>query len=471
MKVGLIGSHLSGLTARGEVGYETRQIQKACVSRGHHFLFIDPEKTTCGVNSEGCFARFASDEYQSVCMTELDVLIVRRTAGMIDEILDFLKFSQIANRDLLIVDPIESMGRPTSKVEAIAKRSLDYLSQPNTQVLRKIDDLDEDFSFPLVAKPMYGTGGKGVVRCENINDLNDALEQSYDQYSGYATIVQEDVTGINEYRVLVVNGKGLGCVSKPKPMEGIARNSTFVDEFEQYEGANRFKLMRFAERISLYMGQFLSGVDIIENDGRFYVIECNRNPQFENFDFATKSRSAPAIVEEIENIRHATSPKNQKRDRKIEESSVKKPTIFIGSSKEGLPVAEVLQWSLENSEQYETALWNQGAFKPSSTGFQSITKALEEYDFAIFCLTADDKTTYREMDVVTARDNVVFEAGLFIGALGADKVFLLVSTESIPKVPTDLNGVNLITWTPHSNGNLRSALGKAVVEIRDQMET
>jgi len=451
-----------------EFGYETSQLQKTFMAKGHTVFLIDPEKVTCGTNSLGCFARFRVEEDQIIDVNELDVVIIRRTSGMIDEIIDFAKFATKANENLFIVDSIESMGRPTSKVESISKRA-GAIPQPKTQVLHDVNDLDEGFQFPLISKPMFGTGGKGVVLCKDVQELQTEIEANYAGYSGYATIVQNDVTGDFEYRVVVVNGVALGCVSKPAPEIGIARNADNVPEFSEYSGVNKSKIMQFAERVSLYMGHYFSGVDIVERHGELFVLECNRNPQFQNFDFATKTRTAVSMVDAIEKSKHSEQKRKPERPEMLDNSSVRKPTIFIGSSSEGLPIAEAMQWGLERSNTVETTIWTQGVFTPSSTGFHSLNGAVQDYDYAIFCITADDKAVYREVDVLTARDNVIFEAGLFMGALGAEKVFLLASSELMPKIPTDLSGVNLVMWHPHTNGSLKSALGKAIVEIRDAM--
>src|SRR5690606_18070246 len=55
----------------------------------------------------------------------------------------------------------------------------------------------------------------------------------------------------------------------------------------------------------------------------------------------------------------------------------------------------------------------------------------------------DDKSFIRDSEYNTVRDNVVLELGMFIGALGLEKCFILVpkSVETVFRLPTDLAGV------------------------------
>jgi glutathione synthase/RimK-type ligase-like ATP-grasp enzyme len=466
MKIGIVGSQLVR-RKNGAVGYETDTLRKAFRIRGHDVVLIDVSQTTIGVIEGDAFAR-AKTEQVTHKASEFDALLVRRTLGGVDAILDFCRFAQLANPNVFVADPLDTLVRGASKVESIAKRA-GARWQPDTQILSDIEDLDERFAFPLVSKPMYDTKGKGVTLCNDKSDLEEQLAADYGRYAGYSILVQPDITGQREYRVVVVDGVALGVCSKPAPVADgvIARNSDNVSEFNRYEGANVLEVAKFAEKVALKSGLFLCGIDIIERDGHFYVLECNRNPQFQNFDFTLGIRTADHVAKAVEDALDRVSLRDPKKDKPIDNTAEKHIRMFIGSSTEGLKIAETIQWGLHRTSDIETSVWHQDVFRPTKSAFSDLVSSTKEFDYAVFCITADDQLRYREQDILAPRDNVIFEAGLFIGALGAERVFLVVSTDAGAKIPTDLSGVNLIMWKPQKSGNLRSALGPAIVEIRE----
>lgn len=117
-----------------------------------------------------------------------------------------------------------------------------------------------------------------------------------------------------------------------------------------------------------------------------------------------------------------------------------KPTIFIASSSEALPVAEAVHIKLE--QEMRVKLW-ENAFDLSSITITSLIGKTKETDYAVFVFHPDDKTLIRDKEFSSVRDNVVLELGMFIGALGLERCFILVpkSAETTFRLPTDLAGV------------------------------
>lgn len=145
-----------------------------------------------------------------------------------------------------------------------------------------------------------------------------------------------------------------------------------------------------------------------------------------------------------------------------------KPSIFIASSVEGLKYAKGIQENLDHSA-YCTP-WSQGFFELSKTTIDSFVSQMDDYDFAIFVFSPDDITTIRDSTAKVARDNVIFELGLFIGKFGKDRCFVVKPRDTDMHIPSDLIGLAPATYdTDHPN--VIASLGVACSQIERQVAT
>ncbi|MGH3934432.1 MAG: TIR domain-containing protein [Pseudonocardiaceae bacterium] len=145
-----------------------------------------------------------------------------------------------------------------------------------------------------------------------------------------------------------------------------------------------------------------------------------------------------------------------------------RPALFVGSSSEGLRIAQAVQVCLDSV--CEVELWTQGVFGLMQGTLESLVMALSRFDFAILVLTADDLTISRDMENAAARDNVLFELGLFIGSLGRDRTFMIYDRTDPPALPSDLAGITAATFAPHATRNLVAALGAPCAKIQSGIE-
>ena len=65
-----------------------------------------------------------------------------------------------------------------------------------------------------------------------------------------------------------------------------------------------------------------------------------------------------------------------------------RPSVFIGSSTEGVEFARAIRTNLKQDA--EVTLWNEGFFAPGNTFIECLVNALPTFDFAVLILTADD---------------------------------------------------------------------------------
>ena len=84
-----------------------------------------------------------------------------------------------------------------------------------------------------------------------------------------------------------------------------------------------------------------------------------------------------------------------------------RPVLFLGSSTEGLPIAEALQRNLGGD--VEVRLWKQGMARPSSSVLADLLEQRRRVDCAAVVLTQDDRRTSRGSKAAVPRDNLIFE--------------------------------------------------------------
>lgn len=146
-----------------------------------------------------------------------------------------------------------------------------------------------------------------------------------------------------------------------------------------------------------------------------------------------------------------------------------KPTIFIGSSVEGKNIADALQVNLHYDAR--CTVWNQ-AFTLAQTTIDTLLSKFADFDFSVFVFSNDDILNMRNLQHTVARDNVVFESGLFMGMHGKDCCFLVLPQNlSGFHMPTDLLGVTTATYdVSWAKTAPVAALGAAATLIKNAIQ-
>jgi predicted nucleotide-binding protein len=143
-----------------------------------------------------------------------------------------------------------------------------------------------------------------------------------------------------------------------------------------------------------------------------------------------------------------------------------KPSVFIGSSSESLAVARELKKGLPH-DTISVALWTDGVFRASSFAIDDLLDQVKGADFAILVLGQDDTVISRRIKTSAPRDNVIFELGLFMGALGRLRTLIVKPKRLVTKIPSDLLGLTPLEYEPISRGGLPASLAPVCTEIRN----
>jgi hypothetical protein len=117
-----------------------------------------------------------------------------------------------------------------------------------------------------------------------------------------------------------------------------------------------------------------------------------------------------------------------------------KSKVFIASSGRTLELARQLRTEL-NTDYCDPEVWADVSQRKMGYSILSMLKeATQEYDFAVIILSRDDVMETQLGNTRKARDNCVFEAGLFMGVIGELRCLLLSSVEETD-LPSDLRGI------------------------------
>ncbi len=144
-------------------------------------------------------------------------------------------------------------------------------------------------------------------------------------------------------------------------------------------------------------------------------------------------------------------------------------SIFIASSGRTLVLAEKLRDELRTNFA-DPILWSEESrSQPSATIIEMLETAAKRYDFAVIILARDDVLTSAQGSILKARDNCVFEAGLFMSAIGRERCFLVTSGNS-QDLPSDLRGVISIAFTEPGDLQDRQACSEAVRGVAAQLK-
>jgi predicted nucleotide-binding protein len=154
------------------------------------------------------------------------------------------------------------------------------------------------------------------------------------------------------------------------------------------------------------------------------------------------------------------------------------PSVFIGSSSAALDLARRLKAALGDAVRAE--IWDENAIKTNPDGsytdgavMANLFQTARLYDYAIMILRPDDtlKTVDEKgqpIDLSIPRDNVIFELGLFMGAIGGRRALAVVSHGATAvRLPSDLFGFDQVTLAGEDEASVQAAAPLILGKIMD----
>lgn len=222
-------------------------------------------------------------------INEFDGLFIRETTSIKNHTYTFSHRAQ--QEGLIVIDDPESILKCTNKIfmfNLMERNSIPQLpssfvsdSRPTT-----LDEIEREFSFPVVLKIPDGSFSLGVKKAKDRSELKSYLDEFLKKTS--LVLIQKYLPTEFDWRIGVLNGEAIyACryyMSKghwqiynhQKSGDEVAGDSDTLSISEAPK-----KVVETAVKISKLVGNGLYGVDIKEIDGVPMVVEVNDNPNID----------------------------------------------------------------------------------------------------------------------------------------------------------------------------------------------
>jgi predicted nucleotide-binding protein len=176
----------------------------------------------------------------------------------------------------------------------------------------------------------------------------------------------------------------------------------------------------------------------------------------------TNSERADEVPQKV--LLAPRAPVQRQASRERIRSMTQLPRMFIGCSRESLQIAQYLQAELRND--VESDVWNEGVFGLGGGTLEALAEEARRFQFAALVLAPDDVVIKRGNEGNAPRDNVLFEAGFFMGSLGRQNTFLVWCENDSLQLPSDLGGVTFAGYRRREPPS-QAMIGPAATRIRD----
>ena len=177
------------------------------------------------------------------------------------------------------------------------------LPVPKTMLVKhpiNVGLVEKNIKYPMIVKTLSGSYGSGVFLVEDRKQFNQLMKMAELSNARYNIIIQEcieDSLG-KDLRVLVVNGKVVGCMMR-QSVDGDFRANLSrggeaipyqIDEDIEWIGGECARLLDLD----------IAGVDLLFHQDKYMICEVNSAPGFEGMEKYTKINVAEKMVDYIQ---------------------------------------------------------------------------------------------------------------------------------------------------------------------------
>ena len=176
------------------------------------------------------------------------------------------------------------------------------LPVPKTMLVKhpiNIELVEKNIKYPMIIKTLSGSYGSGVFMVEDKKQFRQIMKMAELTNARYNIIIQEcieDSLG-RDLRVLVVNGKVVGCMMIHSVDGDFRANITRGGEAIPYQIDDDIDWI--GGECARLLDLDIVGVDLLFNEGSYTICEVNSAPGFQGMEKYTKTNIAEKMVNYI----------------------------------------------------------------------------------------------------------------------------------------------------------------------------
>ena len=155
--------------------------------------------------------------------------------------------------------------------------------------------LNQNWEFPVIAKHEKGYQGKSVKKFDNQKQLEKFVKRINEKNVGMF-LWQKCLPTRWDLRVIVLGGSAVGAMKRSAVGDEFRSNFSLGGDVETWNLSTEDK--ELAERVAKVCGLDYCGVDIMKDENNIsYILEVNRQCQFQGFEKSTGINVAKLVVE------------------------------------------------------------------------------------------------------------------------------------------------------------------------------
>lgn len=233
----------------------------------------------------------------SSLLDENAIIYFRRSRGNYQKMFRLIHLLQ--SRSVKFFDSYEAVASNLDKSISLPAFESGLLCHPCPTVFlgkKSLNTFDFDsLEFPILTKPVLGRHGEGVCKHLDIDSVKKSIIYSEDDL-----ILQPFLNIEEEYRIFVIGDQTMGAIVKHMADGEMTANAHGGAVFELIDLDQSFhdESIKLCQRSGINIG----GVDFVKTrDGKYYLLEINRCPEFKEFSRATGINIAAAIINYLQN--------------------------------------------------------------------------------------------------------------------------------------------------------------------------